>query len=108
MGDPLSTAKQTRKDGRFAPAVFHRKLDLDADICVKILEQWLMDGVIKQDQLLKGGKTYIKGLAKGTKALPFSALSPMQYKDDDSGVDYDQPPRHPAVPVGSGSDDDFG
>jgi hypothetical protein len=110
-GDPLSTATQTRKQGRYAPSILHARLGLDADIAEKLLVQWLERGILAIDSKLNAARTAIKGLKKGEVALPFSSLPPMERDRADSGVARgfeNESTNDSGVVGGFGSSDDFG
>ncbi len=59
-GKPLSSKPQTRDSGRYAPAVFARKIGGDAAEWKSLLSAWLEEGVVSFDILDR--KNHISGL----------------------------------------------
>lgn len=59
-GRPLSLAPQTRGEGRYAPRVVEMRLHVQPQATVKLVEQWLMNGVVRAE--VRNTDTKQKGL----------------------------------------------
>jgi hypothetical protein len=108
--EPLSLQESTAKVGRYAPNVFSRRLHIDEAITKKLLEQWLIDEVIKTDAKWSKSRNKVTGFKKGPKQLPMSGLSSMPDRTDfvDDRRSLNQPTNIVDPIVGIVSDDDFG
>jgi hypothetical protein len=108
--EPLSLQESTAKAGRYAPNVFGRRLQIDEGISKKLLEQWLIDEVIKLDSKWSKSRNKVTGFKKGPKPLPMSGLSAMIDRGDfvDDRRSLNQPTNIVSGIVDIVSDDDFG
>lgn len=62
-GRPLSLAPQTKGEGRYAPRVIQMKLHVHPQATVKLIEQWLMNGIVQVETVSTHSK------AKGLKVV---------------------------------------
>jgi hypothetical protein len=107
---PLSLHPSTIKAGRYAPAVLHRRLQIESDIIDKILQQWLMDGIVVLDSKWGKNRNKVSGLKKGPNKLPMSGLATMPDRRDFVGENevLNRPTKGDDDIVGIVGDDDFG
>jgi hypothetical protein len=60
-GDPWSSHKNTKSDGRYAPALILNSFKkIPSKVAEEVVDAWLMNGVIKTEQ--RNSSTKLKGL----------------------------------------------